>query len=96
MRVFDLDVNNVKKIVYDENLMNVELNDNGELIFYGNIKGDVIDSNFTELDKRLSDVESQMRLRFLGEIQRLRSENETLLNRISSLEAKYIKEENNE
>ena len=52
------------------------------------IKGDVIDNNFNELDRRLSDVESQMRLRFLGEIQRIRTENEELSKRIIELERK--------
>lgn len=81
----------ITQIAYDENLLDMYIDNENTLVIDTKIKGDVIDANFNELDKRLSDVESQMRLRFLGEIQRLRSENETLSNRINQLESANIK-----
>lgn len=72
----------IKNIVYDEKLMDLHLENEDTLIIDTKIKTDVIDSNFNELDSRLSDVESQIKLRFLGEIQRLRGEIEKLRSQI--------------
>lgn len=85
MVAINLEDYDIKQIAYDENLLDMYVDNNNTLVIDTKIKGDVIDANFNELDKRLSDVESQMRLRFLGEIQRLRSENETLNAKIIEL-----------
>lgn len=89
MVAINLEDYDIKQIAYDENLLDMYVDNENTLVIDTKIKGDVIDANFNELDKRLSDVESQMRLRFLGEIQRLRSENETLNAKIIELEKKY-------
>jgi hypothetical protein len=43
-----------------------------------NIKPEIIDANFNELDKRLSDLEATMKMRVLGQISNLTSKIEKL------------------
>ena len=42
------------------------------------IKPEIIDANFNELDKRLSDLEATMKMRVLGQISNLTSKIEKL------------------
>ena len=66
-----IDVNEeIEAIEYDDTNIDVSFV-GGTLTIASKIKGDVIDSNFTELDTRLSNVESQIRMRLIGEINRL-------------------------
>ena len=39
-----------------------------------NIKPDIIDANFNELDKRLSDLEATVKMRILGQLNKLMNE----------------------
>lgn len=76
--------NDLKTITYDSSKLTVDSNDN-TLTIDVNINPSVIDTNFNELDKRLSDMESQFRLRVLGEIRVLRTEIEQLKRDVNRL-----------
>lgn len=66
----DIDLSKVKNIVIeDTNVTDLYLSENGDtLSIMTNVKPEIIDANFNELDKRLSDLESTVRLRILGQL----------------------------
>lgn len=84
-----VDVTNVRKIEFDSNSFNA-ISEGDSLKLYSNISASIIDNNFYELDERISNIEAQNRLRFDGELARLKNEIDELKNRITELE-KYIK-----
>lgn len=69
----DVDLSKVKNIVIeDDNVVNFFLNEENEtLTIMSNIKPEIIDNNFNELDKRLSDLEATVKMRILGQLNNL-------------------------
>ena len=69
----DVDLSKVKNIVIeDDNVVNFFLNEENEtLTIMSNIKPEIIDNNFNELDKRLSDLEAIVKMRILGQLNNL-------------------------
>lgn len=79
-------INNIRNIdVESSNALSVHFDeDESTLIIRSNINTTIIDSNFNELDKRLSNIEAQLKLRFQGEINVLRTKIEKLENERNS------------
>ena len=50
----------------------------GELIIYQIMNPKIIDSNFNELESRIENLETSLRLRYLGELNNLKSRVEKL------------------
>lgn len=69
----EVDLSKVKNIIIeDDNVVNFFINEETEtLTIMSNVKPEIIDANFNELDKRLSDLESTVRLRILGQLNNL-------------------------
>ena len=69
----DVDLSKVKNIVIeDDNVVNFFINEENEtLSIMSNIKPEIIDNNFNELDKRLSDLEAIVKMRILGQLNNL-------------------------
>jgi len=84
-----IDIDNIKRFEVDSNSL-YAIKEGDSLKLYSNISASIIDNNFYELDERISNIEAQNRLRFDGELARLKNEIEELKNRITELE-KYIK-----
>lgn len=72
----DIDLSKVKNIIIeDDNVVNFFINEENEtLTIMSNIKPDIIDDNFNELDKRLSDLEATVKMRILGQLNKLMNE----------------------
>ena len=72
----DIDLSKVKNIIIeDDNVVNFFINEENEtLTIMSNIKPDIIDANFNELDKRLSDLEATVKMRILGQLNKLMNE----------------------
>lgn len=72
----DVDLSKVKNIVIeDDNVVNFFINEENEtLSIMSNIKPEIIDNNFNELDKRLSDLEATVKMRILGQLNKLMNE----------------------
>lgn len=72
----DIDLSKVKNIIIeDDNVVNFFINEENEtLTIMSNIKPDIIDGNFNELDKRLSDLEAIVKMRILGQLNKLMNE----------------------
>ena len=72
----DVDLSKVKNIVIeDDNVVNFFINEENEtLSIMSNIKPEIIDNNFNELDKRLSDLEATIKMRILGQLNKLMNE----------------------
>lgn len=84
-----IDIDNIKKFEVDSNSL-YAVKEGDSLKLYSNVNASIIDSNFYELDERISNIEAQNRLRFDGEVARLKNEIEELKSRITELE-KYIR-----
>lgn len=84
-----IDIDNIKKFEVDSNSL-YAVKEGDSLKLYSNVNASIIDSNFYELDERISNIEAQYRLRFDGELARLKNEIEELKSRITELE-KYIR-----
>lgn len=66
-------------VIENDNVSNFILSEDGKtLSIMSNIKPEIIDANFNELDKRLSDLEATMKMRVLGQINNLTSKIEKL------------------
>lgn len=78
----NVDLKNVDKIIIeDDNIVNfIFSDDNKTLNIFSNIKPHIIDANFKELDKRLSDVESTIKMRILGQLNNVLNKIEKLSN----------------
>lgn len=76
MELNDVQLSRINKIIVNnEDVINVNISNNGEtLLISSNINPKVIDSNFDELDKRLSDLESTVKLRILGQLNKISNE----------------------
>lgn len=76
----EVDLSKIKNIIIeDDNVVNFFINEENEtLTIMSNIKPEVIDANFNELDKRLGDLESTVRLRILGQLNNLVSKVEKI------------------
>lgn len=72
----DINLSKVKNIIIeDDNVVNFFINEENEtLTIMSNIKPDIIDANFNELDKRLSDLEATVKMRILGQLNKLMNE----------------------
>ena len=72
----DIDLSKVKNsIIEDTNVSDLYLSENGEtLSIMTNVKPDVIDANFNELDKRLSELEGIVKMRIIGQLNKLLNE----------------------
>ena len=72
----DIDLSKVKNIIIeDDNVVNFFINEENEtLTIMSNIKPEIIDNNFNELDKRLSDLEATVKMRILGQLNKLMNE----------------------
>lgn len=79
MKKIDLDKNEITSIIYDDKQININVED-GALVITSNINCDVIDNNFNELESRVSDIEAQIRLRFIGELNKLKVKIEEISN----------------
>lgn len=84
-----IDIDDIKKFEVDSNSL-YAVKEGDSLKLYSNVNASIIDSNFYELDERISNIEAQNRLRFDGEVARLKNEIEELKSRITELE-KYIR-----
>ena len=84
-----IDVDNIKKFEVDSNSL-YAVKEGDSLKLYSNVNASIIDRNFYELDERISNIEAQNRLRFDGELARLKNVIEELKSRITELE-KYIR-----
>lgn len=69
----DIDLSKVKNIIIeDDNVVNFFINEENEtLTIMSNVKPEIIDANFNELDKRLSDLEATVKMRILGQLNNL-------------------------
>lgn len=68
----DSNIENI--IIENDNVINIVLSEDGKtLSIITNIKPEIIDANFNELDKRLSDLEATIKMRVLGQISNLTS-----------------------
>lgn len=69
----DIDLSKVKNIVIENsNVIDLYVNEDGDtLSIMTNIKPEIIDNNFNELDKRLSDLEATVKMRILGQLNNL-------------------------
>lgn len=66
-------------VIENDNVSNFIVSEDGKtLSIMSNIKLEIIDANFNELDKRLSDLEATMKMRVLGQISNLTSKIEKL------------------
>ena len=66
-------------VIENDNVSNFIVSEDGKtLSIMSNIKPEIIDANFNELDKRLSDLEATMKMRVLGQISNLTSKIEKL------------------
>lgn len=66
-------------VIENDNVSNFIVSKDGKtLSIMSNIKPEIIDANFNELDKRLSDLEATMKMRVLGQINNLTSKIEKL------------------
>lgn len=84
-----IDIDDIKRFEVDSNSL-YAVKEGDSLKLYSNVNASIIDSNFYELDERISNIEAQNRLRFDGELARLKNEIEELKSRITELE-KYIR-----
>ena len=84
-----IDIDDIKRFEVDSNSL-YAVKEGDSLKLYSNVNASIIDSNFSELDERISNIEAQNRLRFDGELVRLKNEIEELKSRITELE-KYIR-----
>ena len=67
----DIDLSKVKNIIID-NVVNFFINEENEtLTIMSNVKPEIIDANFNELDKKLSDLEATVKMRILGQLNNL-------------------------
>ena len=71
----DVDLSKIKNIIIEnDNVINLIVSEDGEtLSILSNVKPEIIDANFEELDKRLSEMEATMKMRVLGQINNLTS-----------------------
>lgn len=71
----DVDLSKIKNIIIEnDNVINLIVSEDGEtLSILSNVKPEIIDTNFEELDKRLSEMEATMKMRVLGQINNLTS-----------------------
>ena len=61
-------------IIENDNVTNIFVSEDGKtLSIMTNVKPEIIDANFNELDKRLSDLEATIKMRVLGQINNLTS-----------------------
>nr|MBP3680792.1 hypothetical protein [Clostridia bacterium] len=69
----DIDLSKVKNIIIeDDNVVNFFINEENEtLTIMSNVKPEIIDANFNELDKKLSDLEATVKMRILGQLNNL-------------------------
>lgn len=69
----EVDLSKVKNIIIeDDNVVNFFINEETEtLTIMSNVKPEIIDANFNELDKRLSDLEATVKMRILGQLNNL-------------------------
>ena len=69
----DIDLSKVKNIIIeDDNVVNFFINEENEtLTIMSNVKPEIIDANFNELDKKLSDLEATVKMRSLGQLNNL-------------------------
>ena len=66
-------------VIENDNVSNFIVSEDGKtLSIMSNIKLEIIDAYFNELDKRLSDLEATMKMRVLGQINNLTSKIEKL------------------
>lgn len=72
----DIDLSKVKNIlIEDDNVINLIQSEDGEtLSILSDVKPEIIDANFDELDKRLSELEATVKMRILGQLNRLMGE----------------------
>lgn len=76
----DIDLSKIKNIIIEnDNVINLIVSEDGEtLSILSNVKPEIIDANFEELDKRLSEMEATMKMRVLGQINNLTSKIEKI------------------
>lgn len=76
----DVDLSKIKNIIIEnDNVINLIVSEDGEtLSILSNVKPEIIDANFEELDKRLSEMEATMKMRVLGQINNLTSKIEKI------------------
>ena len=72
----DIDLSKIKNIVIENsNVIDLYVNEDGDTLnIMTNIKPEIIDNNFNELDKRLSDLEATVKMRILGQLNKLMNE----------------------
>lgn len=76
----DVDLSKIKNIIIEnDNVINLIVSEDGEtLSILSNVKPEIIDANFEELDKRLSEIEATIKMRVLGQINNLTSKIEKI------------------
>jgi hypothetical protein len=79
MKKIDLNKNEITSIIYDDKQINIKVED-GALVITSNINCDVIDKNFNELESKIDDINAQIRLRFIGELNKLKVKIEEISN----------------
>ena len=74
--VNDIDLSKVKNIIIEnDSVINLIQSEDGEtLSILSDVKPEIIDANFDELDKRLSELEATVKMRIIGQLNRLMSE----------------------
>lgn len=82
-----INLENIEELTFDENLFDIQL-EGKSLIINSKINGEIIDSNFNELDNRITNIESQLRLRINGQLQKLAAELNTTQNEVMQLKLK--------
>ena len=71
----NINFQNIENIVIEnDNVLILMTSEDGKTLYVmSNIKPEIIDANFDELDKRLSDLEATIKMRVLGQINNLTS-----------------------
>lgn len=79
-RINNLDLSKIEEIIIeDDNVMNITFSEDGkQMILFSNIKPEIIDENFNELDDRVTELESIIKLRLTGQINNILSRLENL------------------
>lgn len=66
-----VNVDNIKQLfIIDDNALDIKVEDD-KMYLYFNINPNIIDNNFNEIEKRISDLESIINLRILGNLNNL-------------------------
>lgn len=75
-----LQINDINEIEYNDEIIDIMVEGN-KLKITTNLSSTIIDNNFNELEARINDIESQLKLKYDGQIKFLLTEVNMLKNK---------------